>query len=478
MADYPEEQQNRSNSSYSSGGSYGASSAAGGDGLGSLNAPRSEVERLQRRTRQLEEQAHALLTVLEGVANALSAEVDLSPLLRRIALVAIRLTGADIGAVYLSDANGALLVEAIESAQTAAESNILSPLAAHEAPPGPPSGGLALSGERPRIALGQGVAGRVAKSGEFTLIGDAATDQRFAPDVLALDSALLGVQLGSLLVIPMVFRNNVTGILEVAKRAQTPGFDVRSLEIMRTLAAQAAVAVANVQLFQRLRSERDRIIQTQEEERKRLGQLLHDGPAQKLSQIAQRLGIAENLVANDPVNGVSLAMHEVRLASESALNTAHEMRNLLFDLRPLVLDSEHGGLIAALRFFLKRFNDGQGPHIHFTADYPQRLSHNVELTAFAIIQEAVNNVLKHAQAKNCWIDVRETVSGLVATVRDDGLGFDVRQVQQEYENRGSWGMLSMHERAELLQGTLAIASQPGRGSVVTLTAPRPDDAPR
>ncbi|HUY78589.1 MAG TPA: GAF domain-containing sensor histidine kinase [Ktedonobacterales bacterium] len=441
------------------------------DDQGVAAALRAEIDRLHRRNRQLEEQAHGLLTVLEGVANALSAEIDLPPLLRRIALVAIRLTGAHVGAVYLSDASGALIVEAVETAQAAAETNILSPLIAPELGQDATLM-LAASGERPHLALGRGVAGWVAQTGELQLIGDAATDRRFSAQALAVDGALLGVQPGSLLVIPMVFRGGVTGVLEVAKRAETPGFDVRSLEIMRTLGAQAAVAVANAQLYQRLRSERDRIIQTQEEERKRLGMWLHDGPAQQLAQIAGTLEYAETLITRDPATGVSKALAEMRAARENAIRTTHEMRNMLFDLRPLVLDADNGGLVAALRFFLLRFNSGAGPRIRFDAYYPKRLSHNIELTTFAIIQEAVNNVLKHAHATACWIDLRESETALVATVRDDGQGFDVRQVQQEYESRGSWGMLSMHERAELLRGSLAIASQPGNGSIVTLTVPR------
>ena len=110
--------------------------------------------------------------------------------------------------------------------------------------------------------------------------------------------------------------------------------------------------------------------------------------------------------------------------------------------------------------------------MHLAAEYPDRLSHNVELTVFAIIQEAVNNVLKHAHAQNCWIDLKEYDDRLVATVRDDGEGFDVRQVQSEYETRGSWGLLSMLERAALIEGKLNIASQPRRGAITSLEVPR------
>ncbi len=473
MPGYPTDPKDPNNPTRRASGGYlpfGVATTSADD-QGVAAALRTEIDRLHKRNRQLEEQAQGLLTVLEGVANGISAEVGLPPLLRRIALVAIRLTGAHVGAVYLTDPNGALIVEAVETAQAAADTNILSPLIASEAEHGATLV-LSATSERQRLTLGRGIAGWVAQTGELALVGGGAVDDRFPPDAPAVDSALLGVQAGSLLAIPMVFRGEVTGVLEVAKQAGTPGFDVRSLEIMRTLAAQAAVAVANAQLYHRLRSERDRIIQTQEDERKRLRAWLHDGPAQQMSHIAQILEYAENLITHDPVTGISKAMAEIQGARESALRTTHEMRNMLFDLNPLVLDADNGGLVAALRFFLLRFNSGAGPRIRFDAHYPERLPHNIELTTFAIIQEAVNNALKHAHATACWIDLRETEEALVATVRDDGVGFDVRQVKQEYESRGSWGMLSMHERAELIGGALSVASQPGHGTIVTLTVPR------
>src|SRR5262249_10143984 len=151
-----------------------------------------------------------------------------------------------------------------------------------------------------------------------------------------------------------------------------------------------------------------------------------------------------------------IAQHEPELLNaeldairENALNTTREIRNLLFDLRPLVLDAENGGLVAALKQFLDRFQAGTVPKMHLNAEYADRLSHNIEITVFAIVQEAVNNVLKHGGAQNCWIDIRETPDRLIAMIRDDGEGFDVREVQTEYENRGSWGLLSMMERAAL-----------------------------
>ena len=440
-------------------------------GSADSSGARSDLERFQQRNRQLEEQIQALTIVLQGVANTLSAELDLPPLLRRITLVAVRLTGAQVGAAYVLDsATNTLVAHAVETADEAAGSNIFMPLIALDPSqstqllPDDDTGAL-----RPRLALDDGVAGYVARTGDLTLIPNAQDDPRFPAEQVAYDTAILRARPGAMMTAPMMFKSALTGVLQVARAPGAGAFDVWSLDLMRTLAAQGAVAVTNAQLYRRVRRERDRIIQAQEDERKRLQRELHDGPAQKLAQIVMTLEYATQLTdAGEP----QAARAEVTHARETANEAMREIRNQLFDLRPLALDAENGGLVAALKSFIQRFQKGPGPEFILSADYPERLSHNVELTAFAIIQEAVNNVLKHAGAKHCWIEARETEGNLIATVRDDGQGFDPDKIREEYASRGSWGMLSMSERAGLIEAEVSVASKPGKGTVVTLTAPR------
>jgi signal transduction histidine kinase len=143
---------------------------------------------------------------------------------------------------------------------------------------------------------------------------------------------------------------------------------------------------------------------------------------------------------------------------------------MLFDLRPLVLESE--GLAVALERFLERFKSLGGPKMHLLGEYQQRLPYQTEATVFAITQEAVNNVLKHAKARNCWIEIQEEPRALIVKVRDDGVGFDVQAVRQNYAQRGSWGLLNMRERAALVDGILSFHSQPGGGSIISLTVPK------
>jgi signal transduction histidine kinase len=435
--------------------------------LNHLGSSRDQ-ERLAHRNEQLEEQVRALL-VLQEVANTLSAELNLVPLLRRIAIAALRLTSAEVSIVYLVSQDGlSLRVSAVETAQSAADSGAFSTLdLASLSQPGWELDEVS-STPGPSIGIGDGVAGAAATTGMLVLVPEPQADTRFDLGTIAIDARLLGIQPSALLAVPMMFTGTVSGVLEVAHADQSGGFDASSLDLLRTLAAQAATAVANAQLYQRLRSERDRIIQAQEDERKRLGRDLHDGPAQRLAQIAMSLEFAEKLVDHDPLQLRS----ELASIRESVTSTTREIRNFLFDLRPLVLEAEHGGLVVALRHFLERFKTAPGPQLHLFADYPERLSHNVELTVFAIIQEAVNNTVKHANASNCWIEVREYDDRLVATVRDDGNGFDVQRLQDEYETRGSWGLLNMSDRAALIEAKLNIGSQPSRGTLVSLELSR------
>ncbi|HEV2235374.1 MAG TPA: GAF domain-containing sensor histidine kinase, partial [Ktedonobacterales bacterium] len=321
--------------------------------------------------------------------------------------------------------------------------------------------------EAPRIALGKGMAGQVAMTAVPLLVNDLATDPRFPAEMVAVDAAVLGVQPATLLCVPLVFKGTVTGVLEVAQTHAGEGFDARDLDLMQTLAAQAATAVANTRFYQDLRGERDRIISAQEDVRKQLARDLHDGPAQALAQIAMQLEFAGRLAEYEPQK----VPGEIRAIRELALRTTKDIRNLLFDLRPLVLETE--GLEAALTQFLERFKTNGGPTMHYTPTGTARLPYNAEAVTFAIVQEAVNNVLKHARASNCWLELVERRPNLVVTVRDDGVGFNVHNVSEDYQRRGSWGLLNMHERALLAYATLGISSQPQQGTVVMLSVPYP-----
>jgi signal transduction histidine kinase len=407
-----------------------------------------ECNRLQRNNELLREQMRALV-VLQGISNVLNAELDLPRLLRQVTEAALRLAVSSASALLLLDpTTESLNVEALERSKDT--------LPPHQ--PAYPA--------RKTLVLGQGVAGSVAANAAPAIINQVGDDSRFPPEQIAIDASVLGVTPTALACVPLVFKGQVIGVLETAHIANDAGFDARDLDLLRTLAAQAATAVANSRLYQGLRAERDHVISMQEDLRKRLARDLHDGPAQVLASIAMRIDFARKLLLHEPEK----VDEELQGIGEQVTRVTRDVRDMLFDLRPLVLESE--GLAVALERFLERFKSLGGPQIHLLGEYRQRLPYHIEATVFAIMQEAVNNVLKHARARNCWIELREDTRALVATIRDDGVGFDVQAIRQGYANRGSWGLLNMRERAALVDGILAIRGQAGAGTVISLTVPR------
>ncbi|MDH4137378.1 MAG: ATP-binding protein, partial [Anaerolineae bacterium] len=151
-----------------------------------------------------------------------------------------------------------------------------------------------------------------------------------------------------------------------------------------------------------------------------------------------------------------------------------EIRTMLFTLRPVILETQ--GLVVALEQYLKRLEEEAGLVVHLeAADLGDRLDTEIEGVAFSIIEEAVTNAKKYAQARNIWVRLDFEDNLFVATVEDDGTGFDVAEVQDSYSQRGSLGLINMRERAELVEGTSTIESTIGRGTKVTLIVPLPEE---
>jgi len=147
---------------------------------------------------------------------------------------------------------------------------------------------------------------------------------------------------------------------------------------------------------------------------------------------------------------------------------------MLFTLRPVVLETQ--GLEAALEQYLKKLEEEAGLVVHLEAsDLGDRLDTEIEGVAFSIIEEAVTNAKKYAQAQNIWVRLGFEDDLFVATIEDDGRGFHVAEVLDSYDQRDSMGLINMRERAELVEGTWTIESAIGRGTRVTLIVPLPGE---
>jgi len=249
-------------------------------------------------------------------------------------------------------------------------------------------------------------------------------------------------------------------------------------ELLTAICNQAIVALQNSQLYQSLMEEKERIVEVEEDARKKLARNLHDGPTQSIAAIAMRLNYARMLLDREkdqPKAAEELTLELVRI-EELARRTTKEIRHMLFTLRPLILETQ--GLQAALEQYISKLAeiDPTPIHLQVKPEVDQLLDQNVlgqnaQGVIFYILDEAILNARKHAEPDNIWVQLCLRDSVFVAEVEDDGAGFDVDAVQVRYDERGSLGMINMHERAELVGGKLTIASAPGEGTRVTLTVP-------
>jgi signal transduction histidine kinase len=240
-------------------------------------------------------------------------------------------------------------------------------------------------------------------------------------------------------------------------------------ELLIAVCNQAIVALQNAQLYQSLIEEKERIVAVEEKERKKLARDLHDGPTQSIAAIAMRINYVRMLL--DRQQDPKQLAEELAKIEDLARRTTKEIRHMLFTLRPLILETQ--GLRAALEQYITKLAETDPIPVHLEAmpEVDQRLERNAQGVIFYIIEEAIGNARKHAQAENIWVRLHIRGDILTIEVEDDGAGFDVEAVQVRYDERGSLGMINMHERAELVNGKLSIASAPGSGTRITLTVP-------
>src|SRR3970282_3665 len=205
----------------------------------------------------------------------------------------------------------------------------------------------------------------------------------------------------------------------------------------------------------------------QEEARHKLARDLHDGPAQSIGAIAMRVNFARRLIARDPKS----ASDELFKIEELARRTSKEIRQMLFTLRPLILESE--GLLAALKDLSRKFEEIHHQKVHIDVDPQIEAAMEVgkQGVVFFLVEEAVNNARKNAKAEHIWVRLERTGALARLEIEDNGAGFDVSAVQDNYEQRGSLGMVNLHERAEMVNGALKIESAGGNGTRISVDIP-------
>lgn len=206
-----------------------------------------------------------------------------------------------------------------------------------------------------------------------------------------------------------------------------------------------------------------RLVDTQEAERRRIAQEIHDEALQTLLGIANRL---DSLAI--PSMGDEWAA-EHRAVKQELLQSMEDLRRLSMNLRPSVLDSF--GLISGIRWMATN-NSRNGCRIRTRVrGETQKMSSLAEITVFRVVQEAITNILRHADARNATVTLEFERDQLMLAIEDDGAGFKPPEKLSQYAEKGRLGVIGMQQRILSAGGTMQLESAPGQGTKVVATIP-------
>jgi len=274
--------------------------------------------------------------------------------------------------------------------------------------------------------------------------------------------------------VPLVSKSKVFGLLHVAG-PDTIRFTSEHLKLLDAIGNQIGIALENARLWEELKQKeelRGQLLQStisaQELERKRIARELHDQTGQALTSLMVGLKILEK----DSPEKIRHKVSDMRQLTAQTLGTVH---NLALELRPSSLDDL--GLVAALRQYTHDFGDKFGIQSDFqTIGFDdRRLLPEVEITIYRIVQEAIMNIVKHAEAAQASVLLEIRGTSIVAIVEDNGKGFKTSRLSQS-PTKETLGLYGMYERAALINGKITIESEPGRGTTLFLEVPMPKES--
>ncbi|NTU78450.1 MAG: GAF domain-containing sensor histidine kinase [Chloroflexales bacterium] len=389
-----------------------------------------KIAMLRRAERDLRE-----LNLLYEIGQSLAVNLDLSSLLNDIKLRAPKVVGAERCSIFILDEPKNELLLDIPGEQ-----------------------------RQYRMPADRGIAGWVVTHGVGQIVNDVEQDTRWY-DAIGREAEFVT---RSILCVPMKVKDRTIGVMQILNTLDGRPFTDQDMQLLTTLAAQAAIAIENARLYQSLKQEHERLLSKEADVRHAIARDLHDGPTQSVAAIAMNIEFIKKLYKAMPER----VPDELNTLAELVNKTTHDIRTLLFELRPLGLETQ--GLLITLQQYVDRWRDPAGSDTRLRLEAPAnmpRLPNEKEAAAFIIIQEAVTNARKHARSDVITIYLYTEEDTFVASVRDRGKGFNLAAVESSYNNRGSLGLLNMKERAHLIGADLRIRSDPGQGTTVELRVP-------
>jgi PAS domain S-box-containing protein len=316
------------------------------------------------------------------------------------------------------------------------------------------------------------------RQGKAHMIQDTQAASHLSPLIQTLRAG--GVR--SFVGVPLIVQNELVGSFNLG--SDQPGrFASDNVDIAREVASSLAIAIQQARLFERLQAGRERLqtlsrrlVEVQEIERRRLAHELHDEIGQTLTAVKINL---QALQRREDMAGVEPYLKDSIDVVEHALG---QVRNLSLDLRPSLLDDL--GLVATLRWYVDRQAQRGGFAAQLVIDLPEIPSYlppELETICFRVVQEALTNIMRHSQARNVRVELRQREAELLLRVHDDGVGFDVQAALENAMKGASLGLLGIQERIWQVGGQIDIRSAPGGGTDIQaclpLSSPAPDSLP-
>ena len=396
------------------------------------DAERREKER-EAKARALAESALLRLHAIESITDVALGHMALDELLAELVARLRRALAADNAAVLLLDSDrAALTIRAVDGLRNAGAAGM-------------------------RIPLESPISGRVLREAQPLIITDLVSVEAPAWHQLV---AKVGFRPVAAMGVPLIVEGKAIGVVSVSSVTER-SFTEDDLDLLRMVADRVAPAIERSRLAETLHAARARLeavsrrlLTVQEEERRRVAMELHDELGQVLTAV--KIGL-ETMPARVPESIESV---------DRALRT---VRDLALELRPAMLDDL--GLASALRWYADRFAQQRKVETHLAIEEVPHVDPGLATTCFRVVQEALTNVARHAEASNVWLELRRTSSELELAIRDDGCGFDVDAARERAARGYSLGMMGMEERVLLAGGSLAISSTPAAGTEVRARFP-------
>jgi signal transduction histidine kinase len=410
--------------------------------------------RVQDRTQQL--------SILNAVALTVNQSLDLEDILNRALDEVLRLTGIDVVAIFLQNTTcGQLELKAYRG----------------------------LSEEAARLAYQVGMldgsCGGVLELGKTIVVPDISSYRGRGAKSLQKEKVT------SIVHVPLMTKGWALGSMCVGTH-NTTQFGDDEQKLLDAIGNQIAIAVENARLYadvqrkERVRGELfKKALAAQEDERKRIARELHDEVSQSLTAL---LYDAEDGLELEHLPAIKKRLQSICDLTQHTLDNIHK---LMFDLRPSILDQL--GLIPALRWLAETRLEPKGIRVNVTTNSnsnlyskemdTQRLSPEIETALYRVVQEAINNIARHAAARNVEIGLELHDDTAMVNITDDGIGFDLTELSTGSiididnkdsllsENTRGLGLLGMQERIELLGGELEIISVPGNGTQIHIHVP-------